>query len=207
VKIAFDLDDRLLPGRLRRLMECARVTCIVALALAARAFAAAPDARTFGDPALRPAIDARVKEIYELTAGPDIQVELLTRDNPLQLKGAVGTELTAAMVSGSPARIVGAVWTRRGKYSVEFYRADDKLLMVYETFSLFGDSAPADAWHNFMGLPGWERRIYFDPQGDVGYAEARGQAPPPETAGKQLQQEAKRVVELLDRSPARWERK
>jgi hypothetical protein len=112
------------------------------------------------------------------------------------------------MIDGSADRIVGTAWTKRGIYSFELYRVGDKLLMVYETFSFFIESAPADAWHNFMGLPAWESRIYYDAGGEVAYAESHGsRAPEPVINGKKLQQEAKRLVELLNRSSARWERR
>jgi hypothetical protein len=120
----------------------------------------------------------------------------------------VGTELSGSVIDGSLARIVGTFWTSEGKCSIEFYRVGDKLLMVYETFSFFVESAPPDTWHNFMGLPAWESRIYYSAQGEVGYAETHGsQAPAPEINGKKLQQQVERLVELLNRSSARWERR
>jgi hypothetical protein len=184
------------------------VLTVAALLFGGETFAENSESRTYGDPAVRVAVEAQVKKIYELAAGPGTQVEVLTRDNPLQLEGALATELTASIIGGSTGRIVGAVWTKRGKYSIEFYRAGNRLLLVYETFSFFPESAPGDAWHNFMGLPAWESRIYFGAQGEVGYAETRGrQAPPPEMTGKKLQQQAQSLTRLLERSPARWERR
>ena len=137
-----------------------------------------------------------------------MQIELLTNGNPLQLRNAVGTELSAAIIDGSVGRIIGTVWTKQGKCSIEFYRVGDKLLMVYETFSFFVESAPRDAWHNFMGLPAWESRIYYGSQGEVEYAESHGsQAPAPEVNGRKLRQGAERLDKLLNRSSARWERR
>ena len=163
---------------------------------------------TYGDPSVRTAVDAQLKRIYERTAGPGVQIELLTRDNPLQLKNAMGTELSASIIDGSAGRIVGTVWTQRGKCSIEFYRVGNKLLMVYETFSFFVESAPRDAWHNFMGLPAWESHIYYGAHGEVAYAERHGsQAAAPEIDGKKLQQEAGRLDKLLNGSSARWERR
>jgi len=133
---------------------------------------------------------------------------LLTQDNPLELRDALATELTASMTGDSANRIVGAVWTKQGKYSVEFYRAGDRLLMVYETFSFFMESGPSDTWHNFMGLAGWESRIYFGAQGQVAYAETHGrEAPAPEINGGKLQQRAERISKVLAQSPARWKRR
>jgi hypothetical protein len=164
--------------------------------------------RAYGDPAVRSAVDSQLKRIYELANGPGVQVELLTRDNPLQLPDAVATELTASLAGDSANRIVGAVWTKQGKYSIEFYRAGDRLLMVYETFTFFMESAPSDTWRNFMGLAGWESRIYFGAQGEVGYAETHGRgAPAPERNGRNLQRQAERVGKLLAGSSARWERR
>jgi len=196
------------------------LSCLVALALVFGGETLAQDSelRTYGDPAVRTAVDPQVRKIYELGARPGTQIELMTRDNPLNLRDALGTELTESIIGdsnvggsnigGSGGRIVGAVWTKQGKYSIEFYRDGDKLLMVYETFTYFAESAPRDAWHNFKGLPAWECRIYFGPQGEVGYAETRGrQAPAPEMNGKKFQQQAQHLVELLSKSLAHWERR
>jgi len=165
-------------------------------------------ARTFGDSSARAEVDVQLKKIYELTTGPGPQLELLTRDNPLQLKGAIATEATASLVDGSISRIVGAVWTRQGKYSFEFYRMAGKLLMVYETFVYFSESAPPDVWRNFMGQPAWESRAYFNGKEEVAFAETQGpQAPAPDMTGRKLRQGADRVVNKLDRSSTRWVRK
>jgi hypothetical protein len=198
-------------GWTNRIVRCGFLQVAVAmqaLVLYGEGFAPDSDLRTVGDPTVRAVVDTQVKKIYDLTAGPGVQVELITRDNPLHLKNALSTELTGSIIDGFVVRIVGTVWTSQGRYSVEFYRDTDKLLMVYETFSYFEKSAPPDTWHNFMGLPAWESRIYFDGQGHLGYAETRGpQAPSPEISAKQFPQQAQRVAELLGRSPARWERR
>jgi len=184
------------------------MVAILALVFGGKIHAENPQLRTYGDPSARTAVDARLRRIYELANGPGTHIELLTSDNPLQLSDAVGTELSASMVDGSPARIVGTVWTKQGKYSIEFYRVGGKLLMVYETFVFFVESAPPDAWHNFMGLPAWESRIYYGAQGEVAYAESHGsQAPAPESNGKKLQQDAARLDKVLNGSAARWERR
>jgi hypothetical protein len=192
--------------RKRWTLSCS--VAILALAFGRETLAGESESRTYGDPAVRTALDAQAKRIYELATGPGLQVELITRDNPLQLEGAFGTEATASIIGGSEARILATVWTRQGKYSIEFYREGDKLLMVYETFSFFVESAPPDAWHNFMGLAAWESHIYFDADGKVSFAETSGrQAPPPEIIGKQLLQQSQSLAKLLSRSPARWERR
>jgi hypothetical protein len=183
------------------------MVAVLALMFGGKILAQNSELRTYGDASIRTAIDAQLKRIYELARGPGVQVELLTRDNPLQMGNAVGTELSAAIIDGSAGRIVGTVWTKRGKYSIEFYRVGEKLIMVYETFSFFVESAPRETWRNFMGLPAWESRIYYGAQGEVGYAETHGsQAPAPEINGRKLQQQAEHVVKLLNGSSARWER-
>ena len=164
--------------------------------------------RTYGDPAVRTAVDIQLKKIYELATGPGQQLELLTRDNPLGLRDALATEVTASIVDGSIGRIVGAVLTKQGKYSFEFYRAGGKLLMVYETFAYFPDSAPHDAWHNFMGLAAWESRIYFDGKDEMGFAETQGpQAPAPDVTVRKIREKVEHLVDLLDRSSSRWVRR
>jgi hypothetical protein len=155
--------------------------------------------RTYGDPSLRTSMEARTREIYETASAPGSQrIFLMTRSNPMSLKDSRGTEITGTVVGGAISRIVGTVWTKRGKYSVEFYLADKTLVMAYETFTFFEESAPPGAWRNFMGLAAWERRLYFDAHRNIGYAEARGlQAPAPGAGGEQLQEQAQRLVQLL----------
>jgi hypothetical protein len=183
------------------------MVAILALIFGGKTLAQNSELRTYGDPSIRTATDAQLKRVYELVTGPGVHIELLTRDNPLQLRNAMGTEVSAAIINGSAGRIVGTVWTK-GKYSIEFYRVGNKLLMVYETFSFFTETAARDTWHNFMGLPAWESRIYYGTQGDVGYAETHGsEAPAPEINGKKLQQGAELLDKLLNRSSARWERR
>lgn len=118
----------------------------------------------------------------------------------MHVKGARGTEVTGTVVEGAIGRIVATVWSKEGKYSVEFYRAGKTLLMACETFTFFEESAPPGAWRNFMGLAAWERHVYFDSQQNIGYAEARGlKAPAPGIGGEQLQERAQRLAQLLQR--------
>jgi hypothetical protein len=155
--------------------------------------------RTYGDPSLRTMVDVRTRAIYEAASDPGSRrMFLITRGNPMSVKDARGTEATGTMVEGAVSRIIATVWTKEGKYSVEFYRTGETLIMVYETFTFFEESAPPGAWRNFMGLAAWERRVYFDAHRNIGYAEARGlQAPAPGVGGERLQQEAQRLAELL----------
>jgi hypothetical protein len=165
------------------------------------------DATAYGDPAFRTAAEAQLQKIYERTNGPGEHIEVFTRGNPLGLRGALGTEISGSLAQGSLIRIVGSAWTRQGEYSFEFYRDGGRLLMAYATFSWFSESAPRHSWRNFMGLAAWESRVYFGTGGEAGYAETRGpQAPPPDMSGKALQQQAARLIELLEQSPARWTR-
>lgn len=165
------------------------------------ALAGESELQTYRDPSLRTTVDAQTKAIYDAASGPDTQrIFLITRGNPMSVKGARDTEVTGTMVEGEISRIVAAAWTEEGKYSVEFYRAEKKLLMVYETFTFFEESSPLGAWRNFMGLAAWERRAYFDSRQEIGYAEARGtQAPKPGADGKQLQERANHIEDLLQK--------
>lgn len=158
--------------------------------------------RTYGDPSLRTVVDARTRAIYKAASDPGTQrIFLITRGNPMSVRGARGTEVTGTVIEGAISRIIATVWTKDGKYSVEFYRTGETLVMTYETFIFFEESAPPGAWRNFMGLAAWERRVYFDARRNIGYAEARGlQAPAPGTGGEQLQQQAQRLAELLHKS-------
>src|SRR5215470_10066693 len=130
------------------------------------------EVRAFGDPSIRKAIDARAHAVYDNTNKPDVQrIFLITWDNPLSLPDAVGTEASGAFVEGGAvARVVASVWTRHGKYSAEYYQGKNGLFLVYESFVFFENTAPRGAWHNFMGLPAWEGRTYFNEDHSVGYA-------------------------------------
>lgn len=167
----------------------------------APAKASQADLQTYGDPSLLAGVDAQTKRIYDVASGPSsLRFFVMTRRNPLHVKKARGTEVTGTVVDGAIGRMVATVWTKDGKYSVEFYRAGKTLLMTYETFTFFEESAPPGAWHNFMGLAAWERHVYFDPKQKIGYAEARGlEAPAPEVGGEQLQEQAQRLAELLQK--------
>ena len=167
----------------------------------APAWAAESDLQTYGDPSLRTAVEAQTRRIYDVASGPGGQhIFVMTRGNPMHVKEAQGTEVIGTVVDGVISRIVATAWTKEGKYSVEFYRAGKTLLMVYETFTFFEESAPPGAWHNFMGLAAWERHVYFDPKQKIGYAEARGlRAPVPGVGGEQLQERAQRLAQLLQK--------
>jgi hypothetical protein len=157
------------------------------------------DVRTYGDPSLRAAVDTHSHSIYDVADKPDAKrISLMTRGNPLSFPGAEGTEATGVLVEGSVGRIVVNVWTKRGRYSVEYYRAQDTLLFVYETFAYFEERAPRHAWRNFMGLAVWERRSYFDERNRIGFAESRGaDAPPPGSDGTRLIAQAERLAKLI----------
>jgi hypothetical protein len=161
--------------------------------------------RTFGDPSIRKAIDDRSHAIYDGVNKPGARhVSLITRDNPFSLPAATGTEATAVFIEGIVGRIVASVWTRRGKYSVEYYYGPEGLLLVYESFAYFEDVAPRGTWRNFMGLPGWERRSYFNADHIVAYAEARGGgAPPPGSDGIRLNDRSRRITSLIQNSRPR----
>ena len=104
------------------------------------------DGTTYGDPNLRTVADAQLQKIYERANGPGEHVEVLTNGNPLGIRDALGTEISGSLAEGSLIRIVGTAWTRRGKYSFEFYRDGDRLLMAYATFTWFAECAPRHSW-------------------------------------------------------------
>ena len=158
-----------------------------------------------GDPSLRKALEPRAQAVYDSASKPDAKrVSLITRDNPLSLPAAIGTEATGVFVDGNVARIVANVWTRRGRYAVEYYEGKEGLFFVYESFAFFEDTAPRDAWRNFMGLPAWERRTYFNDDHSVGYAEVRGSgAPAPGSDGKRLNDQSRRIAALLRQNAGR----
>ena len=157
--------------------------------------------RTFGDASARRLVDDRTRAIYDrLNSAGTKHVSIVSRANPLALTGAAGTELTGAFIEGTTGRIVATVWTTRGKYDVEFHQAQDGLLLVYETFAYFDEAAPRGAWHNFLGLPAWERRSYFSPAHSVSYAETRGKgAPAPGADGARLIDQAQLLTGMLRR--------
>lgn len=159
----------------------------------------ATDERRFGDPSLAPKVEARTRSIYDAGSRPETSRRFLfATDNLLAVPEAVGTEASA---TSGPAgdRLVATVWSKTGKYSVEYYRAPEgRLLFVYETFVYFNDTAPADAWRNFMSLGAWERRTYFDDSQAIGYATSRGKhAPPPGSDAAALREQAARLAKAL----------
>jgi hypothetical protein len=175
---------------------------VFALLIALWAIAAsAADERQFGDVSLRPKVEARTRSIYEAGSRPETSRRFLfTTDNLLAVPEAVGTEASAT--SGTTGdRLVATVWSKTGKYSVEYYRSPEGvLLFVYETFVYFTDTAPSDAWRNFMGLAAWERRIYFDDNHAIGYATSQGKhAPPPGSGAAELREQAVRLAKAFAR--------
>jgi hypothetical protein len=188
---------------------CLVSAVVITSALFASAADRDPALRTFGDPSVRKAIDARAQALYQSASKPDAKrVFVITRDNPLALPAVVGTEATGVIVEGVVSRIVTNAWTKRGKYAVEFYQGSNGLFLVYETFTFFEDTAPRGAWRNFMGLPAWERRTYFNNDGNIGYAEARGEgAPRPGSDATHLRDQSARLTRLIEQQSARLERK
>jgi hypothetical protein len=180
--------------------------CVVLLMLSAPTLRMAePDLRTFGDPSLKIQVDARTRAIYEGVSKPEIpRPIIMTRRNLLTVPHALGTEIVGDAVEGAMPRIIATVWTKQGKYIVEYYRLQDELLFAAELFVYFDESAPKGAWHNFRGQPGWERRSYFNAQHIVGYSEARGEhSPSPGTGGPRLREQAQRLASLVQQRAPR----
>jgi hypothetical protein len=170
--------------------------------LLARPGAAASEAdeRRSGDPSFRPKVEARIRSIYDAASRPDASRSFLfTTDNLLAVADGVGTEGTGVKAGSAGGRLVATIWSKQGKYSVEYYRSQEgTLLFVYETFVYFTDKAPSGAWRNFMGLPAWERRSYFDSGSAIGYAASWGKhAPAPGSGAAELREQAERLAKAL----------
>ena len=183
-----------------RWLETGMSSLLLALLVGQSAIAtSATDERQFGDAGLRPKVEARTRSIYDAASRPETSRRFLfTTDNLLAVPKAVGTEASAT--SGSTGdRLVATVWSKIGKYSVEYYRSTEGgLLFVYETFVYFTQAAPSGAWRNFMGLAAWERRSYFDDNQAIGYATSQGrQAPPPGSGAAELREQAVRLAKAL----------
>jgi hypothetical protein len=154
--------------------------------------------KTFGDPSLKEAILEETREFYGKETAKTF---LLTNDNVLEVDGANSTELERSLVTGAFVRIVAFISTGRGKYGVEYYLRNGRLVFVYETFEYFAKNAPAGAWQNFRHIAAWERRSYFRAR-VVAYSAAIGKgAPEPGGDGKRLQEQARHAVELLANRP------
>jgi hypothetical protein len=155
----------------------------------------------FGDPSARALIDERAHAIYDTATQSNVeQVAVLTRNNPLSLGHATGTEATGYVIDGFIRRIVANVWTTRGRYALEYLQDPSGLVLVYESLAQFEDVAPKNAWHNFLGLPAWERRTYFDSKHTLAYAETCGVgAPGPGADASRLSDQAQRLTALLQR--------
>ncbi|MFI5184661.1 MAG: hypothetical protein ACHQNV_09695 [Vicinamibacteria bacterium] len=179
----------------------ARMALLLVAPLLPMAGVAEPAVRTFGDPSVRSAVESRTRAIYDAASNQESRrLFLMTRTNPLSVPDAMGTEATGVIVGPVVARMLASVWTKRGKYSVEYYRAEEGLLMVYETFAYFEEAARRDAWRNFMGLAAWERRTYFDARQAVGYAETQGmEGPAPGADGTRLREQVERLARLLQK--------
>lgn len=166
---------------------------------ATQAVAAQDAVRTSGDASRRDAVEARTRAIYEAATQPGAhQVFAFVRDRSIGPDGSLGTEATGVVLDRTIGRIVASSWTAAGKYSAEYYRARDSLLMVYETFVYFDETAPKDHWRNFMGLTAWERRTYFDDHQAVVFAVSRGaNAPAPGADAVRLRDQSDRLASLL----------
>jgi hypothetical protein len=173
---------------------------VIGAVLSQPAVAAGIDERVSGDPSLRPRVEARTRLIYDAASKSDSpRTFLLKTDNVLGVADAVGIEATGVSAGSAGARLVATVWSTQGKYAVEYYRSQEgRLLFVYETFVFFADRAPAGAWRNFMGLPAWERRSYFEDGGSIGYAVSLGkQAPAPGSGAAELHATCERLAKAL----------
>jgi hypothetical protein len=144
--------------------------CCLGFAYTATAQTSEQATRREGDAALRRVVDAELRKIYDAPKEP---VFLLMSSSPPGLKGCGSTEITGYYLSGELVRIVLSSWDSNGKHAFEYYMHAGALLLVYEDFEFFQETAPAGAWKNFKHIPSWERRVYFR-NGEVGYSETTG---------------------------------
>jgi len=154
--------------------------------------------KTFGDPSVKETILEETREFYGKETA---KAFLLTDDDVFEVNGSNTTEIEGSLVGANFVRIVASVSTKRGKYGVEYYLRDGRLVFVYETFEYFAKSAPAGAWENFRHIAAWERRSYFR-TGVVAYSAAIGKgAPEPGGDGGKMQEQARRAGRLLANRP------
>ena len=142
----------------------------------------------YAQTATRAHIESKLREIYQKANAP---VFVLTRENPLSVAGAVGSEITGTRIDGRFARIVAAVWSERGKTGAEYFFDGQSLIFVFEAQEFFED-VPG-AWKNFKGISGWERRTYLH-EGKVIDSERKGTSEPP----ADLQKKAAELLRILN---------
>ncbi len=157
----------------------------------------AVDRVAVGDSSLKTEVRPLTRAIYEQSAE---WIFGLTRSNVLGVDGAGATEVRAARVDDDFNRILATTWTSEGKYSAEYFLADELPIFVYEAFEYFQEAAPKDAWRSFKGLAGWERRSYVD-GGVVGYSEMTGVGATTPT-GTELVAASGRLLALVNPSGA-----
>ena len=161
--------------------------------LASGLFAQATDAKVVhGDSTLKTVITPQTRAIYEQGGTSHF---LMTQKNLLGLKEAYATEVRAIQSDGRVNRVIASAWTKQGRYSAEYYLSDNRLLLMYETFEYFTETAAQPAWRNFKGFAAWERRSYFD-DGRIGYAETRGH-PAWEVEASSAQARVERVIDQV----------
>ena len=128
--------------------------------------------KSFGDANQKEKIQVKTSAIFKL--GGD-WLFALTRKDLLGLNTLEGTELEGAYSEGHFIRIIGMALAEKGKYTVKYYFEKDALLLAYETFEYYSETAPVGAWRNSKGLAAWERRSYFR-NARVVYAETHGRS-------------------------------
>jgi hypothetical protein len=136
---------------------------------------AADTPRSLGTPSAKATIEDQTRVIYDKA---QTWVHVFERANLAGIDGALGTELSGALLDGVFARLLVFAWTPVGKYGAEYYLLNGMVAFKFEAFEYFDSAAPAQAWRNFKGLAGWERRTYFV-DGKLVYAESKGASAPP----------------------------
>jgi hypothetical protein len=126
--------------------------------------------RTNDDRAVKSAIDARTRIIYDETSSAEVaRAALISAGDGLAAiasdrmrdNSASYTEATGLFAKSGRARLFSSVWRPEGKYSAEYYVENGELLFVFDSLEFLPGRAPAGAWTNVRGLSACERRTYF----------------------------------------------
>jgi hypothetical protein len=111
----------------------------------------------FGDTNIIKDIQNKCSIIYE---SKDQTNFIVTRKRIF--KGATsGTNIYSFSYMGNINRIVASTTMDNGIYAAEFYYLQEGLILIYESFEFYEESAPANQPTNFKGIPFWESRFYF----------------------------------------------
>ncbi|HEX5170626.1 MAG TPA: hypothetical protein VFW11_15725 [Cyclobacteriaceae bacterium] len=112
----------------------------------------------FGDTALISDIQAKCSSLYNTQDKTDFFVT----KKKFYKHQVSGTNIVAYSKKGNLFRIVVNTYVRDGQLSGEYFYWENSLIMIYETLEYYAESSPEGQVKNFMGIPFWETRFYFD---------------------------------------------